>query len=117
MKTYKIQDREAGNVIETGLSEKKAKQRIMQYEKNDKKDGVYIAEFYEIKEEEEEQDLIFTNETDRLECFESDLYKKHNWTGKYGINFNGKFEFFKTLKGLNNRIEFLVNKHNLILNT
>ena len=50
MKTYKIQDREAGNVIETGLSLNEAKRQLSKFEEQDKKDGYFTPDFYEIKE-------------------------------------------------------------------
>jgi len=49
--TYKIQDREAGNVIDTGLTLKHAERLLKHYEKVDKQEGTYKPDFYEIKEE------------------------------------------------------------------
>jgi hypothetical protein len=51
MKTYKIQDREAGNVIETGLTYNEAEEMLAQFEETDKNEGNYTPDFYEIKEE------------------------------------------------------------------
>jgi hypothetical protein len=51
MKKYKVQDREAGNVIETGLTEEEAQKLLLEYEESDKKEGTFAPEFYEIKEE------------------------------------------------------------------
>lgn len=51
MKTYKIQDREAGNVIETGLSLEEAKSTLEKFENDDKQEGTYTPDFYEIVEE------------------------------------------------------------------
>jgi hypothetical protein len=48
MKTYKVQDRAAGNVIETGLTYQEAKKLVEQYESTDKADGTYTPDFYEI---------------------------------------------------------------------
>jgi hypothetical protein len=50
-KTYKIQDREAGNVIETGLTFEEAQKTLKEFEESDKKEGIYVPDFYEIKEE------------------------------------------------------------------
>lgn len=50
MKKYTIQDRKAGNLIERGLTYKKAVQILTQFEKEDKKDGIYTPDFYEIVE-------------------------------------------------------------------
>ena len=51
MTNYKIQDREAGNVIETGLTLEEATKMLVQFEADDKKEGVYTPDFYEIVEE------------------------------------------------------------------
>jgi len=48
---YKIQDREAGNVIETGLNEEEAKRMLEYFEGIDKKEGTYTPDFYEIVKE------------------------------------------------------------------
>jgi len=50
-KTYKIQDREAGNVIETGLTKEQAEALLNVYEGEDKKHGIFTPDFYEIVEE------------------------------------------------------------------
>lgn len=52
MKNYIIQDREAGNVIETVLTLSEAEQLLVQYENDDKKEGIYTPNFYEIIESE-----------------------------------------------------------------
>jgi hypothetical protein len=51
MITYKIQDREAGNVIETGLTKEEAEKMIEKFEETDKNEGTYTPNFYEIVEE------------------------------------------------------------------
>lgn len=51
MKTFKIQGREAGNVIETGLTLEEAKTILTAYEELDHEEGNYTPDFYEIKEE------------------------------------------------------------------
>lgn len=45
---YIIRDKEAGNVIEELKSLKEALKRLEEYEKEDKKDGIYEEDFYEI---------------------------------------------------------------------
>lgn len=50
MKKYKIQDREAGNVIEENLTFEQAQEMVLAFVKADKKEGNYTPEFYEIKE-------------------------------------------------------------------
>jgi len=50
-KKYLIQDSVAGNVIDNGMSMTEAVSRLSEYEKTDKKEGCYTANFYEIKEE------------------------------------------------------------------
>lgn len=49
--TYTIQDREAGNKIETGLTLAEAEKLLEQYEETDKKEGTFTPNFYEIVEE------------------------------------------------------------------
>lgn len=50
MKKYIIQDREAGNIISTFLTMSDAQTALNEYENSDKKDGIYVPDFYEIKE-------------------------------------------------------------------
>lgn len=50
MKKYIIRDREAGNIIEELKTLKDAKKLLNQYEREDKKDGIYTPNFYEIIE-------------------------------------------------------------------
>jgi len=46
--TYIIQDREAGNEIEECETRKEAEKIILEYEEQDKKEGTYKDNFYEI---------------------------------------------------------------------
>jgi hypothetical protein len=48
---YAIADREAGNIIDDGLSLDEAEMRIVDYEESDKRDGLYVPNFYEIKKQ------------------------------------------------------------------
>jgi hypothetical protein len=48
IKTFTIRDAEAGNVIETGLHYSEAYMLRLSYEREDKKNGNYIPDFYEI---------------------------------------------------------------------
>lgn len=50
-KTYRIQDREAGNVFETGLTPEKAQEILAIFEAEDKQYGLYTEDFYEIVQE------------------------------------------------------------------
>ena len=50
MKKFKIQDREAGNEIDVFESYEEAKAALEEYEAQDKKDGIYEPDFYEIVE-------------------------------------------------------------------
>jgi len=50
MKKYKIQDSEAGNFIESFETLEDAIKALKNYEKEDKKDRIFVADFYEIKE-------------------------------------------------------------------
>lgn len=43
-----IRDREAGNVITKFETLEEAKKELEKYEAQDKKDGVYVEDFYEI---------------------------------------------------------------------
>jgi len=45
---YIIQDREAGNVIERYQTEEEAEKALRDFEKEDKEDGTFEADFYEI---------------------------------------------------------------------
>ena len=47
---YQIQDREAGNVIESGLSFEEATKLVAEYEQEDKDNNDYLSNFYEIVE-------------------------------------------------------------------
>jgi hypothetical protein len=48
IKTFTIRDAEAGNVIETGLHYSKAYMLVLDYEREDKLNGTYTPDFYEI---------------------------------------------------------------------
>jgi hypothetical protein len=50
MKNYTIRDREAGNVIDTFTSLEEAKKELKKFEEQDKTDGSYTEDFYEIIE-------------------------------------------------------------------
>jgi hypothetical protein len=45
-KTYRIQDRESGNLIETGLTLEEAQEMLAKFESDDKADGSYTEDFY-----------------------------------------------------------------------
>ena len=45
---YVVRDREAGNVITQFETMEEAQKEIEKYEEQDKKDGVYVEDFYEI---------------------------------------------------------------------
>ena len=62
MKTYRIQDKEAGNLIETGLTLNEANEMLAKFEETDKNEGNYTPEFYEIREDPTYKiTLTFTN--------------------------------------------------------
>jgi len=50
MKKYIIQDSEAGNFIDGFETLEDAIKALKNYEKEDKKDRIFVADFYEIKE-------------------------------------------------------------------
>jgi|GWRWMinimDraft_12_1066020.scaffolds.fasta_scaffold179944_1 hypothetical protein len=49
-KKYKITDREAGNLIDYFDTIEEAKKEIIQFEKDDIAEGVFVEDFYEITE-------------------------------------------------------------------
>ena len=54
MKTFKIIDREAGNLIDYGFtSYESAYEKIKEFEKSDKEEGIFTEDFYEVCEDEE----------------------------------------------------------------
>ena len=52
-----IRDREAGNVIEHFNTVEEAKKTLKRYEEQDKKDGVYVEDFYEIYDLDDEEEV------------------------------------------------------------
>ncbi len=49
--TYKVQNKETGTVIESGLTFEDAKKTLDAFEAQDKEDGIYEPDFYEIEQE------------------------------------------------------------------
>lgn len=64
MKTYKIQDREAGNVIDKGLSYTDALLAIKDYEAIDRVEDTYTPDFYEIKPMYDKGDIMYAKDRD-----------------------------------------------------
>lgn len=54
---YVTRDREAGNVIEGFATVEAAKKALIAYEEQDKKEGTYTEDFYEIYDTENEEIL------------------------------------------------------------
>jgi hypothetical protein len=48
MTTYKIQNRDSGEIMESGLTLIEANEIVHSYEKEDKDDEVYIPDLYQI---------------------------------------------------------------------
>lgn len=48
--TYKTQDRETGTMIDLFYTKEYAEMAVAEYEKQDKADGTYTPNFYEVKE-------------------------------------------------------------------
>ena len=48
MTTYSIQSRETGDIIESNLTKKDAKELVEKYELQDREDGIFEPNFYEI---------------------------------------------------------------------
>ena len=63
MKTYKIQDRETGNVFENCLTYEEAKKTLAKFEDEDKKVGTYEEGFYELVEEKIYRVQLVLNDT------------------------------------------------------
>lgn len=51
---YYVRDREAGNIIEQCANLQQAQAFVKQYESDDKKDGIFTPNFYEIIDENHE---------------------------------------------------------------
>ena len=51
---YYVRDKEAGNIIEECANLEQAKELVKQYESDDKKDGIFTPNFYEIIDENHE---------------------------------------------------------------
>jgi hypothetical protein len=49
-KSYNIIDREAGNVIDCFITLSEALKQLLDFEKDDKANGIFTENFYEIKE-------------------------------------------------------------------
>jgi len=56
---YKVQDREAGNVIGLYYTEDEANAGVVLFENNDKEHGIYTTDFYEIKPLEVEEETRY----------------------------------------------------------
>ena len=52
--TYWTIDREAGNRIECFNTKEEAMKAIERYEKDDRDDGIYVENFYDVEEEGDE---------------------------------------------------------------
>lgn len=52
MKKFIIRDKEAGNIIDIFDTIEEAKAELKSYEQEDKKDGTFTEDFYEIVEKE-----------------------------------------------------------------
>ena len=50
MRTYAIQDREAGNLIEYCDTKQEAEARLKEFEQIDEEEGIYEPNFYEMVE-------------------------------------------------------------------
>ena len=49
---YVTRDREAGNIIERFATKEEAEQALAAYEEADRKDGIFVEDFYEVAKEE-----------------------------------------------------------------
>ena len=53
VKFYQVQDKEAGNIIETNLNLDAAKAMVIRFEADDKANDIYVPDFYQIVEMED----------------------------------------------------------------
>lgn len=56
---YKVQDREAGNVIGYFTTKEEADEAVAMFEEGDKEDGTYTPDFYEVKPLEVEEETRY----------------------------------------------------------
>ena len=56
---FKVQDREAGNVIGYFTTKEEADETVAMFEENDKEDGTYTPDFYEVKPLEVEEETRY----------------------------------------------------------
>ena len=64
MKTYKVQCKETGEVIEKGLSYINAKLQLLEFEREDKIQETYTPDFYEIRPMFEKTDVKYAKNED-----------------------------------------------------
>jgi hypothetical protein len=62
---YIIRDREAGNFIDEYSSMNKAQEALNRFEKSDKKEGIFVPNFYEIIIKNENKELEKTQEKNK----------------------------------------------------
>ena len=95
MNTYKIQDREAGNFIEGGLTYLEALNRVNEYEIQDIEEDIYTPNFYEIVAEnyavinEDGKYWDYYDERWKSECDDQCVYDKE-WAKRIAEFRNGK---------------------------
>jgi len=76
-KNYVIRDREAGNIIETNIPTEAMANRILKgYEESDKKEGIYVPDFYEVAEAESPETLNDNQEGKFAELLEENRRAK-----------------------------------------
>ena len=59
---YVIRDREAGNEIERFATREEAEQQLAKYEEQDRADGIFVEDFYEIKALPLTYDVVFNDD-------------------------------------------------------
>ena len=75
MKKYIIQDREAGNQIDEFNTYEEAKEQLGKYEAEDREDGVFEEDFYEIVEVEKEKTNIAIHGKAKSEAKVFEIYR------------------------------------------
>jgi hypothetical protein len=97
MQVFKIQDKEAGNEIITGLkSYEDAKTQLKEFEEQDKKEGIFETDFYEIVQDDlfkypelipEQVQEILKSQNFEI-CGYIELKRINNELNKIGYEFN-----------------------------
>lgn len=97
--TYVTRDREAGNVIDEFDTLKEAEEAIRKYEEEDKTDGTYTPNFYEIAEDETRYEKALRERDEWLNNWMATLHNLRDELRKQSDLFYGfgEYEQFEEL--------------------